>query len=87
MAAVARWSIDTDRARRVDPSPGRDTEAAFTFYLEADGAERQMTVEYVRSADGSIADASANVRPYLDEDMPPRRLIVDRQGAVSAWVD
>jgi hypothetical protein len=89
LAAVARWTIDDERVRRVDPSPGRDTEAAFTFYLQADGAgaERQITVEYARGAVGSIADASANVRQYLDEDIPPRRLIVDSHGVVSAWVD
>ena len=87
MAAVARWTIEADRVRRVDPSPGRDTTAAFTFWLQADGAERQITVEYARGADASVADASANVRQFVNEDIPPRRLIVDRQGGVSAWVD
>jgi hypothetical protein len=40
-----------------------------------------VTVEYAKpSKHASASHARAAVRPYLDDETPPRRLIVDRDG-------
>jgi hypothetical protein len=76
---MAKWRIE--RVRGVDTSPGRDTETAFTFHLHANGAEAQTTVEYASGSGlGSLSAARDALRPYLDREQPPRRLIVDRNG-------
>jgi len=81
-AIVAKWRIE--RERGVDASPGRDTESAFTFHLRSNGEETQTTVEYASGSGlGSMSAARDALRPYLDRDRPPRRLIVARNGSVS----
>jgi hypothetical protein len=77
---VSRWSIG--RVRSVPPQPGSDRDAAFAIHFaEDDQSEPQMTVEYAKpSKHASATHAREAVRPYLDDESPPRRLIVDREG-------
>jgi hypothetical protein len=73
-----------NRIRSVPPTPGTDAEAAFAVHFD-DGPEPQMVVEYAASGGGRHASSSHSrqaVRPYLDDENPPRRLAVDREGNV-----
>jgi hypothetical protein len=79
---MARWSIG--RVRSVPPAPGSDCEAAFALHFqEDDQPDPQITVEYASGGGGryaSPAHARATAAPYLDDEIPPRRLIVNREG-------
>jgi hypothetical protein len=79
---VSRWTIG--RVRAVPPQAGSDRDAAFAIHFaEDDQPEPQMTVEYAApSSVASAAHAREAVGPYLDDDEPPRRLVVSREGAV-----
>jgi hypothetical protein len=61
-------------------------EAAFAIYFVGnDQSVPQMTVEYASGGGGRYATqahARRVVEPYLDNEKPPRELIVDRDGAV-----
>lgn len=83
---MGRWSIE--RERPVGPSAGRDTESCLAFTLRSDGQQRQTTVEYAAGGNGVLPILPRDaLRPYLDHTLPPRRLIVDRTGNVSAADD
>jgi hypothetical protein len=79
---VARWSIG--RVRSVPPEPGSDCDAAFALHFrEDDRPEPQITVEYATGSPyASAYHARDAARPYLDEQLPPRRLLIDRDGNV-----
>ena len=79
---MARWSIG--RVRTVEPAPGTDCEAAYALdFAEDDQPEPNITVEYAAGGGrryASPAHARAAAKPYLDDERPPRRLVVDREG-------
>jgi hypothetical protein len=77
---MARWSIG--RVRSVPPTAGSDCDAAFAIHFrEDDQPEPQMIVEYAApSRHASVSHARNTATPYLDDEQPPRRLIVDREG-------
>jgi hypothetical protein len=65
---------------------GSDCDAAFAIYFaENDQPEPQMIVEYASGGGwryATQAHARRVATSYLDEETPPRRLIVDRDGNV-----
>jgi hypothetical protein len=75
------WSIaDT---QQVNTSPGRDTTSAKLVHLErGEGETYRITVELsgTASAIGIGLDAREAVQDYLNEDAPPRLLIVTSEG-------
>ena len=79
---MARWTIG--RVRQVPPTPGIDCEDGVRGALqEDDRPEPQITVEYSGSGGwrfASATNARAAVTPYLDDEKPPRRLVVDSDG-------
>lgn len=81
---MTRWSIG--RVRSVAPTPGSDCEAAFALHFqEDDQPDPQITIEYASGGGGkyaSAAHAKAAAASYLDDERPPRRLLVDRAGNV-----
>lgn len=77
---MAKWKIE--RTWHAGPEPGSDRDAAFAFELSAEGQpNRQLTVEYAApSTKASQAHAMQAVHRHLNEDEPPRRLLVARNG-------
>jgi hypothetical protein len=65
---------------------GSDCDAAFAIHFaENDQREPQVIVEYAGGGGwryATQAHARRVVTPYLDDESPPRRLIVDRDGNV-----
>jgi hypothetical protein len=65
---------------------GSDCEVAFALHFrEDDQPDPQITVEYASGGSGkyaSLAHARKVAEPYLDDEIPPRRLLVDRAGNV-----
>ena len=64
---------------------GADIEGARAFALEhkTTGAERQLSIEIARGGHSvSRSRAEEVLRAYLDDEDPPRRVILDRQGNV-----
>ena len=82
LAFVSRWTIV--RVRPVSPQAGSDRDTAFAIHFaEDDQPEPQMTVEYAApSSLASTLHAREAAGPYLDDDEPPRRLIVSREGEI-----
>jgi hypothetical protein len=80
---MVKWRVDRQWIATGPSPPSRDTEAQFAFMLTSDGQERQVTVEFVRGADGSPAAARGVLNRYLNTDAPPRFLIMDSEGRVS----
>jgi len=82
MIPVSRWHIG--RVRSVPPTPGSDCDTAYALHFrEDDQPEPQITVEYVSGGGGkyaSPAHARKVAEPYLNDEIPQRRLIVDRDG-------
>jgi hypothetical protein len=79
---MSTWTIVRDWPAK--PVPGSDRDAAFAFELAAPRrVSEQVTVEYAApSSLASLAHARSVVSAHLDDKRPPRRLIVDRDGAV-----
>lgn len=79
---VSRWTVG--RVRSVPPKAGSDCDAAFAIHFaEDDQPEPQMTVEYAEPSHlASAQHAEAAAGPFLDDENPPRRLIVSRAGDV-----
>ena len=79
---MARWSIG--RVRTVAPAPDSDCYAAYALHFaENDQPEPNITIEYAAGGSrryGSPAHARAAAEAYLDDEQPPRRLVVDREG-------
>jgi hypothetical protein len=79
---MTRWTVA--RIRAVPAVPGSNRDAAFAIHFaEDDQPEPQMTVEYARGGTrrwASTVHARAMVKPYLDLEHPPRRIVVDRDG-------
>jgi hypothetical protein len=66
---------------------GSDVSAAFVVHVVAeDGSVAQIAVEYARGGPrrDSVGHARQAVIAYLDDPTPPERLVVDREGKVSA---
>jgi hypothetical protein len=78
---MPRWTIAKEWS--AGPSPDRDTKYAIAYALTMNDAETQTTIEWARGANGSSAEGRTILRPYLKNEKPPRRLIVDREGGVS----
>jgi hypothetical protein len=80
---VSTWTIVRDWPAK--PVAGSDRDAAFAFELAAPGREsEQVTVEYAKpSSLASLDHARSVVSAHLDDETPPRRLIVDREGNVA----
>ena len=83
---MPRWSVG--RVRSVAPSQGSDAEKAYAIHFaESDQPEPQITVEYASGGGGkyaSHAHARKAVEPFLDLATPPRRVVVGRNGEISA---
>jgi hypothetical protein len=80
---MARWSIG--RVREVPPTPGSGCTIAFALHFrENDQPEPQVVVEYAEGAEGyaSMDHARGLAARYLSDAVPPRRLVVDRDGIV-----
>jgi hypothetical protein len=75
--AVAVRKID--RVRQVPPSPGSDASIAYAVHFDS-GPDPAVVVEYATSAFASVAHARQVVAQYLDAEVMPRRLVVDREG-------
>jgi hypothetical protein len=77
---MTRWTIG--RIRSVPPTPGSDCDAAFAIHFsEDDQPEPQITIEYAApSRHASARHARKVVSSYLDDEQPPRRLVVNREG-------
>lgn len=70
----------------VPPTPGSDRSIAFALHFrEDDRPEPQIVVEYEVGAEGyaSASHARGLAARYLNDAVPPRRLVVDRDGIVS----
>jgi len=79
---MARWKIN--RIRQVPPKAGSDSDDAYAIHFD-DGPEPQMAIEYAAGGGGKFASGSQArnaVTPYLDDEHPPRRLLVDSEGNV-----
>jgi hypothetical protein len=68
-----------DRVRQVPPTPGSDASIAYAVHFDSEPA---VVVEYATSAFASVAHARQVVTPYLNAEVMPRRLAVDREGKV-----
>jgi hypothetical protein len=80
---MSRWSIG--RVREVPPTPGSDCTIAFALHFREDEQpEPQIVVEYAEGAEGyaSMDHARRLAARYLNEAVPPSRLVVDRDGIV-----
>ena len=84
---MAKWRVYHSWPADVTPSSDRD--AAFAFTLHAEGEEdRQTTVEYAAPSQlASMSHARNVLEQWLDEDAPPRRLLVDREGNARALLE
>jgi len=71
------------RVRPIEPTPDSNYEVAYGVHLD-DGPEPQVVVEYASGAGHHASEAHAReaVARYLDEDVLPARLIVDRDGTI-----
>jgi hypothetical protein len=81
-----QWRIT--KAEGTESSPGRDTVAAAVVSVEHEGTERRIVVELSGTAAnaGKTLNARDAVRSFLQNDEPPKRLIVTTHG-VSAVDD
>ena len=80
---MARWTVKVSWS--AGPAPVRDLDYAYSFVLRSnDGRQTKTTVEFATGRGGSALQAHEVLAPYLDQDMPPRRLVVDPAGNVSA---
>lgn len=70
-----------DRVRQVPPLPGSDASIAYAVHFDS-GSEPSVIIEYAHSAFASASHARQLVAPYLNAEVVPRRLVVDREGNV-----
>ena len=70
-----------DRVRQVPPTPGSDASIAYAVHFDS-GPEPAVVVEYATSAFAAASHARHAVTPYLNAEVVPRRLTVDREGNV-----
>ena len=91
---MAAWEI-VFGAREYEPDGGGDTTVGWAFELEREGVRRTIDVEVARAvalADKSTAPdevrralttrGSSAVMAVIDQDVPPRKLLVDLRGIV-----
>jgi hypothetical protein len=79
---MTKWHVEN--AWMHDPRPGSDRDYAKSFVLSDGRRSIELTVEY--AAPSSLAGskhAEGIVRTFLDDDSPPRLVLVDRQGQVT----
>ena len=76
------WKIE--KAWDCAPVPGSDREYARAFILTRGTQRTETTIEFAAGGRSGSARLALNaLRPYLpNESSPPRRLIVNRGGAV-----
>lgn len=74
------WKIDG--VQKTETSPGRDTVDAALVTVTKDGDERRIVVELAgtAAATGKTLDAREAVRDWLNDDEPPKRIIVGTYG-------
>jgi hypothetical protein len=80
---VSTWRITRHWDYSGPSEAGADVEGGRAFALERDGHEHQLSIDVAaggRGVSGSQLDEIA--RGYLNEDVPPRRVVVDREGNV-----
>lgn len=70
-----------DRVRQVPPMPGSDASIAYAVHFDG-GPEPSVIIEYAHSAFASASHARQLVAPYLNAEVVPRLLVVDREGNV-----
>ena len=68
-----------DRVRQVPPTPGSDTSIAYAVHFDS-GPDPAVTIDYLTSAFASAAHARHVVAPYMNAEIVPRRIVVDREG-------
>jgi hypothetical protein len=79
---MARWRVVKEW--NAEPSSGIDRDAAYALKLSSNGEEAQTTVEWAAPSRGASASAAREaVRPYLESEKPPRRLLLNREGGIS----
>jgi hypothetical protein len=68
--------------RSTESSPDRDTVSAALVEIERGSDTRRIVVELAGTADavGKTLNAREAVKGYLDDDEPPRRLIITTYG-------
>ncbi len=68
--------------RDAESSPDRDTVAAAVVDIERNGEQRRIVVELAGTAKaaGQSLNARQAVKDYLDDDEPPKRIIVTTYG-------
>ena len=81
---MTRWKFEGEPfqyAGGADPSA--DVSQGVKFVLQSEGGETtQVNVEAVNMANVSmsVSDARAAVSQHLDDESPPRRIVMDREG-------
>jgi hypothetical protein len=70
-----------DRVLQVAPMPGSDASLAYAVHFDG-GSEPSVVIEYANSVFASASHARQLVAPYLNAEVVPRRLVVDREGNV-----
>ena len=82
----AAWLGRSFGVRETESSPDRDTVSAAVVDLERDGQERRIVIELAGTADsvGQTLNARDAVSAFLNEDEPPKRLIITTHGVSPA---
>ena len=80
-------SWDVINVQRAEPSPERGTVRAVALELEQGHEHRRLTVELAGAAPvvrGDLLQLRDEFEQLLDEEEPPRRVIVTMEGAIAA---
>jgi hypothetical protein len=78
---VENWTVQ--RVTAVSPTDGSDCDAAYLLSVSYGEEQAQVIVEFAApSSVPSGAYAEEVVGPYLRQDEPPQRLVVERDGTV-----
>jgi len=86
---VALWRIDSDWGFDGPAEAGSDVEGGRGFALvhETSGEQRQLSVEVAAGGPGVPGSRLREVaRQYLNDPVPPRRVVLDREGKVGRVV-
>lgn len=82
---MQRWQVD--RVVAVSPDAGTNAEASYLLRLSLGEELAQVIVDF--AAPASVASggyAEEKLRPYLGDDEPPQRLVIESDGTVRVAV-